>query len=247
MNSPLLPTIFISYSHADRSLVDDIAKQLRMAYSNYDCTWYDVDIAGGQRWWPKILQEIELRALFLFVMSNEAITSEYCQKELEHAFRLNKIIIPIVGRTGTIKPDYLDEFQHVDMSTSRVTLDNFGLLQKAICEHVSIWSVSDLPSSARFQTHFSSQPLNSEPTVSKEQTHRSRFSLIEAGPGTGKTTTLIEKVKSLLRNDVDPTRIMLVTFTLRLPQILSENLNMKKYGILTKYGVAHFTHFASVL
>jgi superfamily I DNA/RNA helicase len=43
--------------------------------------------------------------------------------------------------------------------------------------------------------------------------HRGAAYLLEAGPGTGKTQTLIARVESLLAENVDPRRILLLTFS----------------------------------
>lgn len=43
--------------------------------------------------------------------------------------------------------------------------------------------------------------------------HRGRAYLLEAGPGTGKTQTLIARVESLLAQGADPRRILLLTFS----------------------------------
>ena len=43
--------------------------------------------------------------------------------------------------------------------------------------------------------------------------HRGRAYLLEAGPGTGKTQTLIARVESLLADGVDPRQILLLTFS----------------------------------
>lgn len=43
--------------------------------------------------------------------------------------------------------------------------------------------------------------------------HRGPAFLLEAGPGTGKTQTLVTRVEGLLRENVDPRRILLLTFS----------------------------------
>ena len=54
-------------------------------------------------------------------------------------------------------------------------------------------------------------PLN--PLQSKAAAHRGEAYLLEAGPGTGKTQTLISRVEGLLEDGVDPRRILLLTFS----------------------------------
>ena len=43
--------------------------------------------------------------------------------------------------------------------------------------------------------------------------HRGEAFLLEAGPGTGKTQTLVARVEGLLEDDVDPRRILVLTFS----------------------------------
>lgn len=55
------------------------------------------------------------------------------------------------------------------------------------------------------------RPLN--PLQAAAAAHRGESYLLEAGPGTGKTQTLIARVEGLLEEGVDPRRILLLTFS----------------------------------
>ena len=55
------------------------------------------------------------------------------------------------------------------------------------------------------------RPLN--PLQAAAAVHRGEAYLLEAGPGTGKTQTLIARVEGLLEAGVDPRRILLLTFS----------------------------------
>ena len=55
------------------------------------------------------------------------------------------------------------------------------------------------------------RPLN--PLQAAAASHRGEAYLLEAGPGTGKTQTLIARVEGLLQDGVDPRRILLLTFS----------------------------------
>lgn len=55
------------------------------------------------------------------------------------------------------------------------------------------------------------RPLN--PQQEKAALHRGDALLVEAGPGTGKTQTLTSRVGSLLDEDIDPRKILLLTFS----------------------------------
>jgi len=116
--------IFISYSRADRQFIDQFIPLIRRVYGN-DSVWFDDDIHGGVDWWQMILNEIEKCDIFVYLISNEALESSYCQAEFREALRLKKQIIPvIVRRLDPVYPGNIDEdlaavlrrTQYVDMS-----------------------------------------------------------------------------------------------------------------------------------
>ena len=55
-------------------------------------------------------------------------------------------------------------------------------------------------------------------------THRGKPFLLQAGPGTGKTLTLVQRVRSLLAEGIDPAAILVVTFSNRAAGELVERL-----------------------
>lgn len=91
---------FISYSRADRFYVDHFIPLLLPVYGQ-GSVWFDEQIPGGVEWWQLILDEIGKCDIFLMLISNDSLTSEYCQKECREALRLNKPILPIVVRPKT--------------------------------------------------------------------------------------------------------------------------------------------------
>ncbi|MBF0270113.1 MAG: UvrD-helicase domain-containing protein [Alphaproteobacteria bacterium] len=58
--------------------------------------------------------------------------------------------------------------------------------------------------------------------------HRGEAYLLEAGPGTGKTQTLIARVEGLLDEDVDPRRILLLTFSNKAAGEMAERIARKR-------------------
>ena len=58
--------------------------------------------------------------------------------------------------------------------------------------------------------------------------HRGSAFLLQAGPGTGKTRTLIARVESLLNEEVDPRRILLLTFSNKAAAEISERIARKQ-------------------
>lgn len=59
-------------------------------------------------------------------------------------------------------------------------------------------------------------------TPNKEQEYIINFGkgnlLVEAGPGSGKTTVIVERIKKLIRKDVNPETFLVITFTRKLPK-----------------------------
>lgn len=58
--------------------------------------------------------------------------------------------------------------------------------------------------------------------------HRAEAYLLEAGPGTGKTQTLIARVEGLLEEGVDPRRILLLTFSNKAAGEMAERIARKR-------------------
>jgi DNA helicase II / ATP-dependent DNA helicase PcrA len=63
-----------------------------------------------------------------------------------------------------------------------------------------------------------------DPSQVKAAAHRGSPFLLQAGPGTGKTRTLINRISSLLAEDVDPSSILVLTFSNRAAGELAERL-----------------------
>lgn len=70
------------------------------------------------------------------------------------------------------------------------------------------------------------RPLN--PLQAAAAVHRGEAYLLEAGPGTGKTQTLIARVEGLLEEDVDPRRILLLTFSNKAAGEMAERIARKR-------------------
>lgn len=69
------------------------------------------------------------------------------------------------------------------------------------------------------------------PLNKKQETaalHRGAAFLLQAGPGTGKTRTLVARVESLLDEGVDPRRILLLTFSNKAAGEMAERLAQKR-------------------
>jgi len=70
------------------------------------------------------------------------------------------------------------------------------------------------------------RPLN--PLQAAAAGHRGEAYLLEAGPGTGKTQSLVARVESLLEESVDPRRILLLTFSNKAAGEMAERIARKR-------------------
>lgn len=70
------------------------------------------------------------------------------------------------------------------------------------------------------------RPLN--PLQADAASHRGEAYLLKAGPGTGKTQTLIARVEGLLEEGVDPRRILLLTFSNKAAGEMTERIARKR-------------------
>lgn len=97
--------VFISYS------VKNKAEQIKIYNSlnrNDISSWrHDKDIEKGEVYAEAINKGIEQADNFLFFITEESITSDYCDKELKYALKYNKRIIPLL-----IENVALDKISH---------------------------------------------------------------------------------------------------------------------------------------
>ncbi len=85
--------IFISYSRRDLDFAQKIVDAL--AANNLD-TWIDwKSIPKGEDWEQEIYRGIEEADAFLFLISPDSVASQMCNKEITHAVKNGKRILPI--------------------------------------------------------------------------------------------------------------------------------------------------------
>lgn len=90
------PKVFISYSRRDTGFVDKLNAALQDL--NVEPQIDRSDIYAFEDWWKRIEVLIGQADIIVFVLSPEAIASETCQREIDHATALNKRIAPLVLR-----------------------------------------------------------------------------------------------------------------------------------------------------
>lgn len=119
--------IFISYAHENASAMMPLPQVLH----NHE-VWFDHRLLVGQDWWQEIEQRIAACHCFIFALTPAALTSEYCQKELAQALKLEKAIAPIMLVPMEI-PESLKKFQVISL-VDGLTPDNLVKLLNGIFE-----------------------------------------------------------------------------------------------------------------
>ncbi len=122
------PRIFISYSRVDKNFVEKFVDNISKLYE----VWYDANLLGGENWWKEILNQIQNCDIFIYLLSNESVQSEYCQAEFEEAIRLQKPFIPVQIRDRTKIPPEINEIQHIDMKDGPQSVEKLTDLFVAI-------------------------------------------------------------------------------------------------------------------
>jgi formylglycine-generating enzyme required for sulfatase activity len=92
--------IFISYARKDKPIAEEYVRQLRTVYEHGD-VWYDADLHGGKNWWKFILRQVDQCEVFVYLISNRSLQSQYCQWELQYAVEQGKQILPVIIRSRT--------------------------------------------------------------------------------------------------------------------------------------------------
>ncbi len=111
--------VFICYDSEDKSIRDMVIRSL----SRYIITtWtHDHDIQKGNDFAQSIDEGIEQASNFFFFISPNSVQSEYCLKELAHALKYNKRIVPLlIYPTASEQiPDALRHLQYVDFTDNK--------------------------------------------------------------------------------------------------------------------------------
>jgi DNA helicase II / ATP-dependent DNA helicase PcrA len=223
-----MPHIFISYSRVDKPFIEKISVHLRGIYG-YENVWYDDELIGGQLWWEEIKSQIKKYDVFLYLMSRDSIESYYCLQEAKEASELAKPIIPVLVRARTEIPEDLKKIHHIDMSSGVDDFDACKRLESAI----NHWSKSGAQKTDN--DYLKSSPLNEDKAESLISNYENlidmkiKYLLVEAGPGTGKTFSLLQRVVKIINEGGDPRKVLLVTFTRRAAIEIREKL--EKLGL----------------
>lgn len=114
-------SIFISYSHSDKRIVEQLYELLNKEYN----VVYDHRVLEpGDDWLAVIKRQIAECDLFFYLISPKSLESVYCKLEFAEAQRLHKFIIPILICEVEL-PTELQKIHYVDMSKG-ITVNSFN-------------------------------------------------------------------------------------------------------------------------
>jgi WD40 repeat protein len=87
---------FISYAREDSAFVQSLDDRLNQEGLKAWVDWEDIPYSVD--WWQEIQSGIDQSNTFIFVITPDSLASRVCNLEVEHAFKRNKRIIPIMRR-----------------------------------------------------------------------------------------------------------------------------------------------------
>lgn len=215
--------IFISYSRIDALLVKMIVSKLKIIYESSE-VWFDEELKrnAAQNWENRLQHEISICKVFIFCMSRDSLESPNCQFELQVARQHNKDILPVIVRPKTVIPIEFAKIQYIDMSEGTESGDAMAHL------FASLRRLLEIPRNVASTNQFHSNHTPSDLALDDRSTFIANTDntplRVIAGPGTGKTYSLMRRVERLLGQHVDPKRILFVTFTRTAAASIKEDL-----------------------
>jgi hypothetical protein len=107
------PSIFLSYSRADKDFALKLAQDLRIAGASL---WVDqLDIEPGQPWDRSVEQALKQSPILLVIISSASIQSENVLDEIGFAIDTKKRIVPILHEKCDL-PFRIRRLQYVDFT-----------------------------------------------------------------------------------------------------------------------------------
>jgi len=121
-------SVFISYSHKDDEYREQLETHLSLLKrENIIDVWHDRKIIPGKNWKNEIDKYIETSQVFLFLISADFISSDYCfEIEMQKAIQQHKanvsVIIPILIRPTDWDNMEISQFQGLPKDTTPISL-----------------------------------------------------------------------------------------------------------------------------
>lgn len=127
MEKTCLYDIFISYSRFDRAEVEAIIEKITAKIPDLTY-WFDFSgIESGDQFEDKIVAAIDNSDRMLFMVSDNAMASEWTKKEVNYAKNTGKRVVPLLLKGAKLKGWFLFKFGDIDCidSTDPAQLKKF--------------------------------------------------------------------------------------------------------------------------
>jgi serine/threonine protein phosphatase PrpC/Flp pilus assembly protein TadD len=137
--------IFVSHSHADNDFGVKLVQDLCFVLEDDSAVWYDArgGLEGGDNWWPKILEELSTRNVFIVIWSPDATNSKWVNHEVNIAWKQmttqGKQVIPLLFRSHKMRED-LDTLHVIDFQETRSYDEAFLELLRALKVSSNRWT-----------------------------------------------------------------------------------------------------------
>jgi len=124
--------VFISYSRKDEDFAQELLSGLQL--SSFEPYLDKHDIVAGEDWKARLGRLIEAADTVVFVISPDAVASERCAWEVEHAATLKKRILPVVWRSveETKVPQRLKQLNYIFFDRPLISLPSLIALATAL-------------------------------------------------------------------------------------------------------------------
>ena len=133
--------IFVSYSHKNKDLALPFIKELEKRYN----VWYDKGLTIGAAYDDEISEKIANCSLFIFLVTRNSISSEYCLNEIRFATDTKKKPFIIVYLEEIQIPDSFDfkygKYQYIDCYRYRSYIDAILNMESKsdVLKKIKIW------------------------------------------------------------------------------------------------------------
>lgn len=118
--------LFISYAHES---IDKIRQTVEVLTAGGHAAWFDDQLLPGQDWKQALGDEIARSDVLVYAITQETVSSEWCDWELVTAVRLEKAVIPVLLESGVSVPGALKRLQYVDFSQGMTPVEVAKLMR----------------------------------------------------------------------------------------------------------------------
>ena len=147
------------------------------------------------------------------------------EKVLDYGARERREVRMDIFAREFLLPRSLVRHLHVaDGCSSNTIATHFGVPQQVVLQQLLDALLLPAVDTSTESTVEPAASLIADPTQVEAAEHRDSAFQLQAGPGTGKTRTLVRRIESLLSEGVDPTSILVLTFSNKAANELSERL-----------------------